>query len=251
MRMSKYTTTLDQLIRGGFDIGLKDYPIFEETHREELNEKIIAHYRFREIGQETPAMFKFMLNRTMGEIMPFYNQLYKGQSEIDGISIFDNYNLTEKIGESTSQNQLKTDTKNELTNTTNVGEGNSTTATTSTDDTNSISKVQRNDTPMGKLTDIYKEDYATETTQTTNNGNTTTTGSASGHDETKETNESVITGQYESGVKTDGTRGILRTMRGKNSGESYIELLKKAKNAILNIDMMVITELETCFMQLW
>lgn len=249
--MSKYTTTLDQLIRGGFDIGLKDYPIFDETHREELNEKIIAHYRFREIGQETPAMFKFMINRTMCEIMPFYNQLYKAKSEIDGISIFDNYNLTEKIGESTSQNQLKTDTKNELTNTTNVGEGNSTTATTSTDDTNSISKVQRNDTPMGKLTDIYKEDYATETTQTTNNGNTATTGSASGHDETKETNESVITGKYESGVKTDGTRGILRTTRGKNSGESYIELLEKAKNAILNIDMMVITELETCFMQIW
>lgn len=249
--MSKYTTTLDQLIRGGFDIGLKDYPIFEETHRTELNEKIIAHYRYREIGLETPAMFKFMLNRTMGEIMPYYNQLYKAQSEIDSVSIFDNYNLTEKVGESTSQNQLKTDTKNESANTTNVGEGNSTTSTTSTDDTNSLSKVQRNDTPMGKLTDIYKEDYATETTQTTNNGNTTTTGLASGHDETKEINESVVTGQYESGVKTDGTRGILRTMSGKNSGESYLELLEKAKNAIVNIDMMVINELETCFMQLW
>ena len=75
--MSSYTVELRQLIQNGYDIGLKDYPIFDESYRETLNNKIITHYWMREIGAETAGLFKLYLNRTMGEIMPYYNQLYK------------------------------------------------------------------------------------------------------------------------------------------------------------------------------
>ena len=50
--------------------------IFDECHRKELNDKIIEHYYFREIGAETPDRFNFYLRRKMREIMPYYNQLY-------------------------------------------------------------------------------------------------------------------------------------------------------------------------------
>lgn len=75
--MSFYTTQLRQLIENGYDIGLKDYPIFDESYRNVLNQKIIDHYYMREIGAETPALFVFFLNRKMREIMPYYNQLYE------------------------------------------------------------------------------------------------------------------------------------------------------------------------------
>jgi hypothetical protein len=68
--MSKYTTELRFIVEQGLqsrladnieanwpliysDIGLDDYPIFQEAYRETLNNKIIRHYYTREIGAET------------------------------------------------------------------------------------------------------------------------------------------------------------------------------------------------------
>lgn len=75
--MSLYTTQLRYIIESGYDIGLKDYPIFDESYRETLNNKIIQHFYFREIGLETVALFKVFINRAMNEIMPYYNKLYE------------------------------------------------------------------------------------------------------------------------------------------------------------------------------
>ncbi len=85
--MANYTIYLQELINSNWDLGLKNYPIFDETYREKLNKKIIDHFRFREIGAETPALFIFYLNRLMDEIMPYYNQLYKSTLlEIDPLN---------------------------------------------------------------------------------------------------------------------------------------------------------------------
>lgn len=93
--MSKYTVTIDQLVNSGFDFGLTEYPIFDETYRIPLNKKIIEHYRFREIGFETPAMFRFFLNRTLNEIMPYYNDLW--ETTLLDFDPLTNYNMVEKI----------------------------------------------------------------------------------------------------------------------------------------------------------
>lgn len=60
-------------------LGLHDYPIFDESYRSTLNDKIIRRYYFREIGQETAGQFAWFMRRTMHEIMPYYNQLYESQ----------------------------------------------------------------------------------------------------------------------------------------------------------------------------
>ena len=65
--MAVYTTQLRTLIESGFDIGLNDYEIFDETYRPILNKKIIEHYFVREIGAETAGLFKLYLNRKMRE----------------------------------------------------------------------------------------------------------------------------------------------------------------------------------------
>lgn len=75
--MSKYTIELGELVKARYQLALFDYPIFDENYREVLNAKIIDHFYFREIGQETPDRFNMMLGRKMREIMPFYNQRYQ------------------------------------------------------------------------------------------------------------------------------------------------------------------------------
>ena len=77
--MAKYTIELHKLIEMGYKLPLDEYPIFDEEYRGILNDKIIAHYYFREIGQETPSRFSFNLRRKMNEIMPYYNKLYESE----------------------------------------------------------------------------------------------------------------------------------------------------------------------------
>ena len=142
--MSKYTTELRYLIQSGFDLGLNDYPIFEESYRSKLNEKILNHYYMREIGFETAGLFKRCLNVKMNEIMPYYNQLYlSAQIEFDPLETYSTNEQYERetTGDNTSQDE---------------GEN----------------KSLQNDTPMGSLQDPFSENYAT-TSQKTNATNTT------------------------------------------------------------------------------
>lgn len=75
--LAKFTVELGVILKSGFQLDLNSYPIFDESYRDELNNKIIRHYWFREIGFETAALFRDRLAVKMSEIMPYYNQLYK------------------------------------------------------------------------------------------------------------------------------------------------------------------------------
>ena len=56
-----------------------DFPIFDESYRVPLENKILKHYYTREIGFETVGLWKHFLNTRMNEIMPYYNKLYTSE----------------------------------------------------------------------------------------------------------------------------------------------------------------------------
>lgn len=92
-------------------LGLDTYPIFVENYRSVLNKKIIDHFYFREIGFETAAQFAFYMRRTMNEIMPYYNQLYKSELlELDPLRDVDMwYDTNQTIDNDQKWNQTNTD----------------------------------------------------------------------------------------------------------------------------------------------
>lgn len=90
--MAKYTVELRSLMEDGFfkdkiDEVLSKYPLYKGSvnprlsevipTREELNEKLLNHYKYREIGFEAPGRFIDELGKTMVEIMPYYNQRFR------------------------------------------------------------------------------------------------------------------------------------------------------------------------------
>jgi hypothetical protein len=77
--MGQITLTLNELLEYFDDVGLSEYPIHDEEHREILNTKILNHYDAQEIGFESGERFIFALKRRMAEIMPLYNQLYESE----------------------------------------------------------------------------------------------------------------------------------------------------------------------------
>lgn len=74
--MGKYTMEVNEILRENkiFDF---DYPIYDETYREQLEENILNYYYFHEIGVETIGRFIFNLKARLNLIMPYYNQMYE------------------------------------------------------------------------------------------------------------------------------------------------------------------------------
>lgn len=93
-------------------LGLDDYPIFDESYRETLNNKIIRHYYTREICAETVARWRMFMRDTMFMIMPYYNQLYESEIVAENIdplkdTVMSNtehaYGTANNSGQSTSE----------------------------------------------------------------------------------------------------------------------------------------------------
>lgn len=235
--MAFVTPQLRRVLDMGYDLGLKNYPIFSESHRQELNEKIVNHFRYREIGYETVTQFIFALNRKMFEIMPFYNRLY--ESEELEISALTNYSydeiskktgndLLEKTGTDTNKqtgDSTRTDTgtqtneqtgadkqtfedvKNKTTYGSNENENTTTTSdvkhgqTTTTEGTNTSKRVH-SDTPQGMLSANFPEsaNYASDA------------------DVTKNTNASTVT---QGG--TDSNSGTVKSLKGKSGSDESVQ----------------------------
>lgn len=222
--MAKYTTQLKSIVESGYDLGLKDYPIWNEDFRPTLNNMLLKHYWFREIGFETAGLFKFHLNRAMNEIMMYYNLIYTTtQYDFDPLH---NYTLQEVFGEQTTDKNNKTETRN-LTDT-----GSSTAEYHDENTTNTESVYS--DTPQGALESgaIARGEYATNATIGSGNGTSTTNGTTS----TNNTN----TGTVENNEAGEGSRNYTKTITG-NQYHNMGELIKDYRDSMINITMEIIT----------
>lgn len=216
--MSEYTIELRQIADPdyGFDIGLQEYPIFDESYRETLNKKILDHYWFHEIEYETPERFVFELNRKMAEIMPFYNQYYKSELlAVDPLLTFSrtinstkdvtkDVDVTKDTDKAMTSNTDKVDSTT-LNNDTTTGSTKTSDELTDVTNTNTITTVDDinetesetlvgSDTPTDQL---LASDISTDVYATTANVNE----SSRANDSTRTVTENLA--QNKDGLKTD------------------------------------------------
>lgn len=257
--MAKYTTFLKTLVESGFDIGLNEYPIWDEDYRVVLNKKITDHYWFREIGQETPGLFKFYLNRTMNEIMPYYNQLYK--TTIYEYNPIHNADYTEEHTISRTHDNV-VDTTGQL-DTTDITDTTveSSSSGSSQDSTNSTMNTNNKhigiDTPQSALdiTDADSVTYASEINFDKNNGVTDQSGessqqsSANSSSNVENTIANTSTGKRED--KGMNTESFLRKLHGNYGVKTTQTMIQEERDLIINIDMQIIRDLEDCFMNVF
>ena len=221
--MSKYTVEFGTLYDSGFAPlleGLEYYPLFDESHREELNKKIYNRYKFREIGFETAAVFTHYFITLINEIMPYYNELYRTAArDYDFLSDAD---LTE--------------TENVATNSSSSGTSNSSSNDSTQTAANGKDTRARSDTPQGSFnfSAVADNTYLTDA-EITETGNTSATNS---------------NGQTASTTSAQGAGQSARTKRitGKSPGRTYADMVREYRETILNIDKMILDELNVCFM---
>lgn len=193
-------------------LGMDSYPIFDESYRHLLNDKIIGHFYFNEIGFETVAQFAWYMRQKLLEIMPYYNQLYESLDKVENPLTDTELGYTEGWGvdtQSTNQSDYQ-------------------------GTTNSDSRSVFSDTPMSMLhndgsPNVENLDYATTVTYDDSN--------TSDKSESNASNQGVETGSRE------------RTEKGRHKSES--ELLKEWRSTFINVDVMIIRDLEDLFMGVW
>lgn len=211
--MSNYTTELRKIDEKLIDTALSFYQIFDETYRKTLNTKIKQHFWYNEIAHETIDMFLFQLRVKMNEIMPYYNQMY--EAELIKRDPF----ITVRM-KSTSKN---TGSAKNISSSTEHG--------TSSSSTDARSRAVQSDTPQVRLSG--DGDYAT--------------GAADSTSMTGVKSQSDGTGSQTSTSSSDGS--------GEGSQEGFsgsmASLIQAHRDAIINVDMMVIAQLEPLFMYVW
>ena len=110
---------------------------------------------------------------------------------------------------------------------------------------------------MDNLTYLTNYRKIGENNNVTDTGEQTTTGNAdvTTHDETNsntKTNSQTETDSTETASgETTNSGNYTKTIKGKNTGTSYSELITAYRETFLNIDMMIIEELEELFLQIY
>lgn len=217
------------LIEGGFDLGLKDYPIFDEAYRNVLNQKIINHYYFREIGLETAALFKWFLNTRMMEIMPYYNQLYESAKlEITPLT---RLSYTEDF---TKQQEQQASSKNELEQTDKF-----------TGDTtnNATSQNIDSDTPQNMNLDSDLSTASQIPASNANIGKSNESQNVSSNDVKNAINNTSQT--------VNSTEDYIKTVKGNNAIRTDSAMLNEWRTTFINIDVMIIDNLSDLFMSVY
>jgi hypothetical protein len=176
-----------------------------------LNQLIIDHYAFHEIGAETPARFKHYLNTTLQEEMPLFNQLYTSALSLAGA--LKNRDLTHTLTNSGTNSSTQASSSNA--------------ANTQQSDNLAV----HSDTPASLLSaanikaNLYASaaDRGDNLVTTQDSGSSAATGSG--------TNTQTMT-EYFTGL----------------DGMTNAAAVKELRDLFINIDKQVINSLATCFM---
>ena len=232
---AKYTEVLDNLLRNeqtsqAIATAMSTYPLYETDPnkvneygtaytvptRAELNEKILNHYRFREIGFETVGRFLFELETALNEIMPYYNQLYYSADQ--------DFNPIYNVDYIRNTQRNRSDT--------NIGSQSSSTNATASGSSTDESKTVTSDTPQNQLSISNKHiddlDYASEASWGKNSNSTSDTSTSSTN-----ASNSVIGNEKE---------GIVETTKGNFGVTSAQDLIIKYRETLLNIEQLIIND---------
>ena len=208
------TLKMMDIVRSNYDLFDFSYNLYDNSLKQQFEEKFKHHFFLYEIGFETVGLFKQQLQMTLNEIYPYYKQLYETEIKSRDIDFMLNKDLKETFIRET------------------VGEGTNVTNSSQTNTSNSSSNdlVTSHDTPQNRVDDLDKfmssAQKSNSRNENTNSGNANTTSTGN----TKTTDKTELLSQGNIGVT------------------SSAELLQKWRDVLINIDTLMFDELKSLFL---
>lgn len=226
------TVELGELVESGVNIWNFDYPsYYKGEEKTAFEKKVIDHYYFRQIGQETPARWLHYFRTRIREIMPYYLDIYKSVEIFKSIEDpLESYNLVETYKETGTGNATSQDSS--------TSESSGTTTSGRTEDTTSGSTRKFSNTPQGSIDNL--DSYLTEATKE----EATNTLESSGSDVSEASGTTTNSGT--SSTETEKSYELSR--RGNIGVQPLGDEIRKLREAYINVDMMIINELNDLFL---
>lgn len=232
---ARYTTELRSLMlnqetRRALDKALSTYPLYNPPKRydliptrEQLNEKLLNHYKYREIGFETVGRFLDELEITMCEIMPHYNELFKSievMAEIE--DPFATLDVTEVFEQETTSSNTSSD------------ERESNASSTSTSGNTAHTKSIESDTPQDEIS------VATDDIEGVSYGSKAEWNKAitEGSDERESQDKSSSSGSSES----EGTVRHTLTRKGAQGVTTYAHDMIEFRDSIIDVMEQIVSD---------
>lgn len=248
--LHSYTITVYELMQmqkeGKFDFGLQDYEIHLEEYRNVLNNAILEHYKFREIGFTNAWLWRDRLNTRMNRIMrDKYAKLYKAKS-IEFNPLF-NIDITEEFKHNVEhQGTEKSTAKNNGTSTS-TSESNSSDSSKSDSDNLALSSSY----PSEEMTDGDFESnvYVDNGAKSTNSDKTT----SSSNEKLSANGESFNNMNSEGESKNNTVESYIKKTEGSSAGLPFSKALIQLKQFYdsYKLDEQIIDELKDLFMTVW
>nr|DAX13929.1 MAG TPA: Lower collar protein [Caudoviricetes sp.] len=216
--MAKYTIELRALNNPPF-FKLFDfkYDFYEESKKEQFEQKFIDYFYMREIEHATAEEFKHELRTKLNLIAPYYKQLYETELKSKNIEFLLNKDLKE-----TFIREVESDTES-LSNFNNESNGKTKVETLST----------TNDTPQNRIDDLDR--YISSASKDKNTSDT------SSSDNGSSISQNSNTAKEETTLISKGNIGTT----------SSAQLLRDWRDVLINIDMMILEECEELFFKLF
>lgn len=216
---TRLTVELGQIVESGVNVWDFDYPsYYKDEAKRAFEQKVLDHYRFRQIGQETVGRFLHMFRTRVREIMPYYIQLYKSVELMENVGDpFEAYNLTEEYTEQRSGTGTVNGATESSENETNARDG----------------ERRFSNTPQGSIENI--DTYLTEATKESDD----TTRNASGESSSTTTSENTDDVHY------------TMTRRGNIGVQPLGQEVNVYRSALIDVDMKIIEDLNCLFLGIY
>ena len=202
--------------------------------REVLNQKLLNHYKYREIGFESVERFLDELEITMNEIMPYYNQMYNSVEIMALIDDpFGNVDVTETFKEE-RKDTSKSNTKS-----------NANDSTETISNVNSNAKNVTSETPQTEINtpaeDINNISHADNVSW--NKANSSDNASSSGSSHT----------DAESSGETSGSVEHTFTKKGNQGVNTYAHDMIEFRTSIIDVTTQILNDgkIKELFMQVF
>lgn len=232
---TKVTIELRELVENSVELWKFDYPsYYEGEEKKAFEQKVIDHFYFRQIGQETPGRFLHMFRSRVRDIMPRYIEMYHTVEIMHGLdNPFDNVDVIETFKETTSSESSgsstgtsKTDSMVDNLDTQNVSEN---------------KELRVSDTPGGNISNL--DTHISEGRKEKNSISTNMT--ALDHQVVEGESDTTSTGM------STGTTEHTYTKKGNQGVNTYAHDMIEFRKSIIDVDMMIINDLECLFLQIY
>ena len=228
------TVELGEIVASGVNVWDFDYPVPRselqyngktckvDFDKAAFEQKVLDHYRFRQIGFETVGRFLHYFRTRIREIMPYYVQVYEFDAKFRNIDDpLESYNLTETFMQTTAGSGRTTGTN---------------TASHSSESSGTSENLTKfSDTPQNSVENL--DNFLTTATRITGDETGSSSGSSSG--------------SSESNTEDNGTTEHTLTRKGNIGVQPLGGEVLNIRSAFINIDIQIIEELRDLFLQVY